>query len=155
MTSKLQAPVVLPSRDDLRITLVRSDQLDRLEEYRSDENLFFGLAGLFAGAILGILDNWFTNEEFVITKPTLVLMVLLAILAIGCGLRAWALKKRARRVKDRLLRIEELVSEVGCRGAGGEIVEQLRPFWVTLPISGRLRAQSGASSLSCRLQPRF
>jgi len=114
----LTADVVLPPAKDLRVKLVPSDSLDRLEEYRSDESRAYLLVGAFLGAALGILSNWVTQEAFTVTKISgafLVFFVCMALLA-----EAWALQigHRARNLKNRLLSIPE--GEPGTKHVGGK-----------------------------------
>ncbi len=79
-TKELTAPVLLPSPQDIEVRLVASHSLDRLEEYRADESLYFLLIGLFGGAVLGILSNWFTNETLTMTRFSIVFIIFLGIL---------------------------------------------------------------------------
>jgi len=79
----------------MSVRLVPSDSLDRLEEYRSDVNWAYLFIGAFLGAIMGILSNWATNEEFIITRYSKVLMGLFLILAIGSGAWACNINRRA------------------------------------------------------------
>lgn len=100
---KLSADVVLPSSKDLRVRLVPSDSLDRLEEYRSDESKAFLLTGAFLGATLGTLSNWVTQEAFEFTKASVVFMGFFVGVALLAGTWALQIGKRARRLKRRLL----------------------------------------------------
>jgi len=79
-TKELTAPVLLPSPQAIEVRLVASHSLDRLEEYRADESLYFLLIGLFGGAVLGILSNWFTNETLTMTRFSIVFIIFLGIL---------------------------------------------------------------------------
>lgn len=103
-SKELTAEVVLPSDETMAVHLVPSHLLERLEEYRSDENKVFLLIGAFSGAILGILANWATNEVLTITRFSIILMGIffsLAILSI-----AWAvlISYRASKIKKTLFR---------------------------------------------------
>jgi hypothetical protein len=77
--------------------------LERLEEYRADENKAFLLIGLFGGACLGIFSNWATNENFTITRASLVLLGILAMLTVFCAFWAFQINKRAKSVRERML----------------------------------------------------
>jgi hypothetical protein len=101
--NQLTARILLPRAELMNVQLVRSDALDRLEEYNSDQNIAFLLVGAFLGAILGILSNWATNENFVITRFSAVLILVLIALLIGSGVWAWQLRKRAATVKRQML----------------------------------------------------
>lgn len=101
-TDKLQASVRLP--EDMTIQLVKSDLLEHLDEYRSDENKAYLLIGIFAGTESGILVNWATEENFSITRPSLVLIILFALLL---GMSVWwatQLHIRATKLKKKIFR---------------------------------------------------
>jgi 6-pyruvoyl-tetrahydropterin synthase len=100
---ELKADILLPPMEDMNVRLVRSDTLDRLEEYRMDESKAYLLIGVFGGAIFGILSNWATNETFTITRPSRMLMILFFIFALATTLWAYQVSGRARRVRNQLL----------------------------------------------------
>jgi hypothetical protein len=103
-SNDLKAPVLLPPMEDMEVRLVASHSLERLEEYRSDENKYYLLIGLFGGAVLGILSNWFTNEQFTITRFSTVFVLLLVFLTIACILMASRISKRAEGLKSKIFR---------------------------------------------------
>jgi len=88
---ELKARVLLPPEDDMTINLVPSHLVERLGEYHLENSIAFLLLGLFLGAGFGIMVNWVTNEKFVITNVSLVLMGVFILLAIGsgCGHGIW------------------------------------------------------------------
>jgi len=88
-TEELTARVLLPPPEMTDVQLLPSGVLERLEEYRSDENIAYLLIGTFVGSILGILSNWVTNDPFIVTKFSLVLLGLFVMLTFICIL--WAL----------------------------------------------------------------
>lgn len=102
-SEELKADVLLPPMDAMRVQLVPSHSLDRLEEYRSDENKAYLLIGAFLGAILGILSNWATNEDFAVTRPSAALMGFLFVLALSSIAWACLTAHRARRVREHML----------------------------------------------------
>lgn len=114
----LTADVVLPPAKDLRVKLVPSDTLDRLEEYRADEAKAYLLVGAFLGAVLGILSNWVTQEAFTVTKISGAFMTFFGSMAILAA--AWALQisRRARSLRTRLLGIPE--GEAGTKHDDGK-----------------------------------
>jgi hypothetical protein len=99
----LTARVILPRQEDMDVRLVPSHSLERLEEYRSDENKAYLLIGVFSGAILGILSNWATSESFLITRFSVVLMTLLAGLTTACIVWARTVQQRANYVRQQIL----------------------------------------------------
>jgi hypothetical protein len=100
---ELTARILLPERKHLNVPLAPVHSLERLEEYRSDENIAYLLTGAFVGAILGILSNWADNDPFVLTRISIVLMILLVILTIFCVIWAIRLNRRATSVKKDIL----------------------------------------------------
>jgi hypothetical protein len=100
---EITAPVKLPSQEAMTVQLGPVHFIERLEEYQSDENLGFTLIGLFIGAIIGVVINWATNEPFIVTPFSLILIGIFFIFAIGTGI--WLRRTRIRRenIKRRLL----------------------------------------------------
>lgn len=102
-SEELSARIILPSQDVTDVHLIPTHSLDHLEEYRSDENIVYLLIGAFSGAILGVLSNWATTEPFVITRFSIVLLSILAVLTVACIFWAWRLRKRTTALKERFL----------------------------------------------------
>lgn len=102
-SKELTADVVLPSKKTMAVHLVPSHLFERLEEYRNDENKAFLLIGAFFGAILGILSNWATNENFIITRFSLVLMGMFFFLALLSITWAILISRRAQKAKQNML----------------------------------------------------
>jgi hypothetical protein len=101
-SEELTARVILPPSELTDVQLLPSGMLERLEEYRSDENLVYLLIGAFSGAILGILSNWATNDPFVITRFSIILLVLFLALTLLSVSWAGRLRKRANQVKEQI-----------------------------------------------------
>src|SRR5690349_9935096 len=95
---QLKAPVSLPSEDEMTLQLVVANSIERLEEYQREQNVIFLLIGLFGGSIDGILVNWATNETFIITRFSLVLLFLFTALTIICVLFALYIHRRIKKV---------------------------------------------------------
>jgi len=110
-SQELTARVRLPRLEDMDVHLVPSHSLERLEEYRSDENVAYLLIGAFGGAVLGILANWATSEQFTITRFSIVLMLLLTVPTIACCFWARRLHQRAALVKEQMLHPSILPTE--------------------------------------------
>lgn len=102
-SSRLQAEILLPPEEEMRVRLVPSDSLDRLEEYRSDENKAYLLIGIFSGAVLGILSNWVTADDFQVTRISVTLMLLFVTLATLAYSWARQSSQRASRIRQRIL----------------------------------------------------
>jgi hypothetical protein len=99
-TEDLKADLILP--EDRGIRLIMEHDVDRLEEYRSDENIAFLLIGLFAGAAVGIIVNWATDSAFAPTPISITLLLLFALLAIGASLWSYRLKRRVSSIYKRI-----------------------------------------------------
>jgi hypothetical protein len=100
---ELTARVVLPPSELTDVHLVPMHLLDRLEEYRSDENLASLLAGTFAGALLGVLGNWLGDAPLSIMPSSILLSILLLLLAIGSSVWWRRLRCRGRAVRGQML----------------------------------------------------
>jgi transcriptional regulator with XRE-family HTH domain len=100
---ELVAPVILPRSEDMRVTLVSSTALDRLEEYHSEESKWFSLMSIFIGAILGIFSNWATGSS--LGTIAWVLVVTFSVMAIIAGSSAHTYRQRGNRLKERILPI--------------------------------------------------
>ncbi len=103
ISRSLTADVVLPPQGDLRIRLVPSDSLDRLEEYRADQSVSLLFVGIFLGAILGILSNWITDLDFTITRISGAFMVLFLVMASLVGFWTYVVRRRASETRKRML----------------------------------------------------
>jgi hypothetical protein len=91
--------------------------LHHLDEYRTDENKESLLAGLFGGATVGILADWFTSENFVVTRPSLVLIALFAVLACYFWIRMKAIDDRATKARDKMLGTTGRTAQTGIEDA--------------------------------------
>jgi len=102
-SEELTARILLPPPEMTDVQLLPSGALDRLEEYRSDENIVYLLIGAFSGAMLGILSNWATSEDFIITRMSLVLLGIFAALFSISLIWVWRLHKRIAAIKQKVL----------------------------------------------------
>jgi len=98
----LTARVILPRREAMDIYLAPSHWLERLEEYHSDENAALMLTGTFLGLTLGILSNWLTNESFSITRASIVIMAVFAILTLGSLFWARSIRRKVETVRKQI-----------------------------------------------------
>lgn len=98
----LKADVLLPSDEVMKVKLVPLHYMERLDEYRSDENWAFSLGGIFLGALLGIITNGFFTLEDTLSSPTFMLLLLFSILTGMAYLWGMRIRKRVQRVHDRM-----------------------------------------------------
>jgi hypothetical protein len=101
-TNGMSAKVILPTDDEMAVRLVPLQQVERIEEYRGDQSIFFTLVGLFGGAVLGILSNWATLQAFTMTRASLVLSALFLLLCILCGVWTVVIGRRATKAKRQM-----------------------------------------------------
>ncbi|MCC6683546.1 MAG: E3 ubiquitin protein ligase [Bacteroidia bacterium] len=97
------APILIPKPDDLAINLVPSDTIYRLEEYRSDQIRWEAVLWVFIGAILGTIVNWVTSDPITISRVSLILVGVFAIIAVVIGFAVREYKGRAERIKREIL----------------------------------------------------
>jgi len=98
---EITAPVTLPSREDMAVTLVSSTSLEHLEEYRSETNRWSSWASLLIGSIIGIAVNVATGGEM--KREAWVMVAAFALLA---GLTGWSAARyhlRGNKLRDSLL----------------------------------------------------
>jgi len=73
--------------------------------------LLFLLIGAFAGAVLGILSNWATNENFTITRFSIVLMIFMLVLTTACLFWVRIIRRRADALKKQMLSRKNVLTE--------------------------------------------
>lgn len=95
----LTARVVLPPSEELEIRLLTTNSLDRLEEYRSNQNIWAAGVGLFGGAVMGIMVNFVTGAE--VEKTAWVLVVAFILVTAIFAYFFYADGKRVERVKGK------------------------------------------------------
>ena len=98
-SSYSSVPVMFPNRESVAVKFAPLDMIERLEEYQNDENFALFLLGLFIGAIIGIISNWATDKDILITKFSIILISIFLFLSVGCII--WLLITRARKTKSR------------------------------------------------------
>lgn len=103
-SNDLTARVLLPTAEDMEVRLVPAYSLERLEEYRFDQNIFYLLVGIFGGAIAGIMVHWAISEQFILTRALAVLLGLFFVFTLACIVWAWLIHRRTVRIKKHLLR---------------------------------------------------
>lgn len=92
---EITAPVELPSQEAMTVRLGPVNLIERLDEYHSDENLAHTLIGLFVGAILGIIADWFIKIPIQVTPFSVILIVILFLLTVSTIF--WLIRIRKRR----------------------------------------------------------
>lgn len=103
ISHRLSADVILPPPEELRVRLVPSDSLERLEEYRSDKSAYSLFTGIFLGAALGILSNWVTNKDSDITRISIICVIFFCMNSVIVGFRSYQISRRAKTMRNRIL----------------------------------------------------
>jgi len=101
----LTAPIKIPRRADMEVTLVPITTLDRLEEYRADESLWLSACGLFVGLIGGVGVNVATGGRF--DAAAIIILVVFVLMATATGWCAWRAHRRADAMKRTLAHTHE------------------------------------------------
>jgi len=100
----LTAQVILPSAEDMSVRLVPLHSLERLEEYRSDENKAFLLIGIFAGSVLGVVGNWATGD-LTISRVSIFMLVVMLVLTFLTIYWARVIAKRSDNVRRQIFKV--------------------------------------------------
>jgi transcriptional regulator with XRE-family HTH domain len=101
-SQSITAPVILPPPEDMEVRLVSSTSLQRLEEYRSEENKWYAVMGIFLGAVLGIFINVTTGGSM--TSVAWILVATFAGFGALTGLTARNYQTRGNEIRARILR---------------------------------------------------
>ena len=80
-STMFSVPILVPEQEREPIILIRTDRLQLMEGYRSEQNKWFSIGWAFIGGVIGIVVNWITSENIVISKPSIILIFVFA--AIG------------------------------------------------------------------------
>lgn len=99
----ISAPINIPDLEEMTVLLVQADVVYRLEEYRSDQQHWEAIMWTLVGAILGVLVNWITNEPIVISKISILAIIMFSILACIAFASVVKYRKRAEKMKERVL----------------------------------------------------
>jgi hypothetical protein len=99
----ISAPINIPDLEEMTVLLVQADIVHRLEEYRSDQQHWEAIMWTLVGAILGVLVNWITNEPIVISKISVLAIILFTIFACIALASVTKYRKRAETMKERIL----------------------------------------------------
>lgn len=102
---QLNIPLDLPTSDDLKVTLVPSTALGQLEEYRSEENKWFSVSGIFLGSVLGLLSNWANGSEM--SSSAWTMLILFSIMSVFTGWNGYSYKVKGDNVKKKKLHMDD------------------------------------------------
>lgn len=100
-SQQLTAPVILPDREDIQVSLASATSLKRLEEYRAEENKWYSALFLFIGAIFGVLINVVTGGEM--TFNAWIILGVFFTMAIYTGWSAISYRIRASKLSKKIL----------------------------------------------------
>lgn len=99
---KITAPVKFPSQEQMTVQLGPINLIERLKEYQSDETLAHTIIGLFVGAVLGIMADWFTKTPFTINSFSVILIIILVVISIATGIWLWRIRSRKKIVYNQI-----------------------------------------------------
>lgn len=105
------APVELPTQEQIKVKLVPLYLLTRFEEVRSDEQYWGSVFWTLLGTILGAVITWLASDPIRITIPSLVIVLIIAVLAVITFLAFKKNKSRADNIRNEIASIGEIVSE--------------------------------------------
>jgi len=98
---ELTAPVRIPAREDMEVTLMPTTVLDRLEEYRGEQSTWFSIFGVFVGVIGGVFVNVATGGT--LGASAVVLLLAFLVMATAAGWFARQAKRRGDALKRKFL----------------------------------------------------
>jgi hypothetical protein len=99
----ISAPVSIPKREDMTVSLVPADIVYRLEEYRSDQQHWESIMWTLVGAILGVLVNWATSDPLVVSKVSVIILVIFFVFTSIALTSAIRYRRRAEKMKERMM----------------------------------------------------
>lgn len=103
LMSNVYAPIEMPTPEQMKVKLVPSHLLNRMEETRSDETHWHSVAWAFVGAILGVIVNWATSSQIEITRPAIVVIATFAVVSILSFIAAKRYSDRAKDIRTEML----------------------------------------------------
>lgn len=108
--SDYYAPVELPTPEQMKVRLVPSHLLTRLEETRSDENRWSNIAALFIGAALGFISDFAISGQKC-SDLSLAAKVVLIVFVIGIAFAAMEYRRYRNRAEFAWKEMMEIGSE--------------------------------------------
>lgn len=97
---EITAPVSLPKPQDMEVKLVAITSLERLEEYRADENEWRSWFGVFVGAIIAVFINIFTGSD--VTNETYLLGAFLLLMCVLTGWSVFRYRQRGNALRNEI-----------------------------------------------------
>lgn len=98
-----QAPVELPSLEELKIRLVKKSLIEKLIESKSDYEMYLSILFTFIGTLMGaILTVLSTSNKTLFSNSMILFFIVLIIIIIFISIRLFILKKRYLIVKRQI-----------------------------------------------------
>ena len=103
----LTAPVEIPTPEQMKVKLVPSHLLTRLEETRSDETRWITIASTFGGALLGfIIDFAISGQKLSGISPAAIVVIIAFVIGlILAAIETWRHWSRAKLVRKEMMQI--------------------------------------------------
>lgn len=100
---RITAPVEIPTAEQMTVKLVPAHLLSRLEEARADESRWTSVGWAFIGSSLGVVTNWVTSEQTIVTRASLAVIVTFVIVSALAFVAARQFSRRASNVREEML----------------------------------------------------
>jgi hypothetical protein len=97
--TELTVPMHFPPREKLALNMVPADLIYRYDEYRSDESKMSSVFFTFLGAFLGVIINWVTSSQLEISKPSIIVELILLIVIVIFWIFTRIFNQRAKEAK--------------------------------------------------------
>jgi hypothetical protein len=114
----LTIPIVIRKEEKEGLDFVRADRLHHIEEYRREETQWSSISYALFGAALGIVINWVTSEPLVVSKASIIVIIVFLLLGVFAAISARRFHTRAERHKVSILYGSSQNSETPAREAG-------------------------------------
>ena len=72
------------------------------DEYRSDESTMAAFFYTILGAFLGVIINWVTSDPIIVSKPSIIIEIVLFVFLIVIGLFTYRFNNRAKKKKSEI-----------------------------------------------------
>jgi hypothetical protein len=99
----ISAPIDIPGANELAILLVPLTIVERLEESRSDQRYWESITSALGGAVLGIFINWITGDPIIISKISILAVIMLSTFLCIALVSVNKYKRRADNAKNQAL----------------------------------------------------
>ncbi len=101
LSDQVNAPVLIPGRDELAIRLVPLHSLERFQEAESDQNVASNALWCLIGSILGFITNVVTGGQK-LTSAAILFLSMIALATILVSIWRRHLSKRSKPLRERL-----------------------------------------------------